>query len=294
MTGNFSCQIKKETIRHNPARSDAKAVHIILISAALIFFTVILLVPLISVFVKAFDQGVKLYFASISDPIALKAIQLTLLTIGIAVPINTAFGLTIAWAVAKFRFKGKNLLITFIDLPFSISPVVAGLIFVLLFSTTHGLLAPQLNAWNIQIIFAPPGIILATLFVTLPFVARELIPLMEAQGTAEEEAALTLGASGWKTFLLITLPNVKWALLYGVMLTTARAAGEFGAVSVVSGHIRGLTNTIPLHVEILYNEYKFTAAFAVASLLTIIAILNLIIKNIVDWKIKQQDKMSVM
>ncbi|MEN6461978.1 MAG: sulfate ABC transporter permease subunit CysW [Syntrophomonas sp.] len=294
MTENFSCQIKKETIKHSPARSGAKAVHIILISAALIFFTVILLVPLISVFVKAFDQGVKLYFASISDPMALKAIQLTLLTIGIAVPINTLFGLTIAWAVAKFRFKGKNLLITFIDLPFSISPVVAGLIFVLLFSTTHGLLASQLNAWNIQIIFAPPGIILATLFVTLPFVARELIPLMEAQGTAEEEAALTLGASGWKTFLLITLPNVKWALLYGGMLTTARAAGEFGAVSVVSGHIRGLTNTIPLHVEILYNEYKFTAAFAVASLLTIIAILNLIIKNIVDWKIKQQDKMSVM
>lgn len=280
--------------KYNNAGNGSKAVPIILISIALIFFTVILLVPLISVFVKAFDQGVELYFASISDPIALQAIKLTLLTIGIAVPINTAFGLTIAWAVAKFSFKGKNLLITFIDLPFSISPVVAGLIFVLLFSTTHGLFAPQLNAWDLQIIFAPPGIILATLFVTLPFVARELIPLMEAQGTAEEEAALTLGASGWKTFLLITLPNVKWALLYGVMLTTARAAGEFGAVSVVSGHIRGLTNTIPLHVEILYNEYKFTAAFAVASLLTIIAIINLIIKNIVDWKIKQQDKMSAM
>ncbi|HEX3011828.1 MAG TPA: sulfate ABC transporter permease subunit CysW [Syntrophomonadaceae bacterium] len=294
MTGTVSNQIKILSKEINNARKDSKAVQIILISIALIFFTVILLVPLISVFVKAFDQGVKLYLASISDPIALKAIQLTLLTIGIAVPINTVFGLTIAWAVAKFRFKGKNLLITFIDLPFSISPIVAGLIFVLLFSTTHGLFAPQLNAWNLQIIFAPPGIILATLFVTLPFVARELIPLMEAQGTAEEEAALTLGASGWKTFLLITLPNVKWALLYGVMLTTARAAGEFGAVSVVSGHIRGLTNTIPLHVEILYNEYKFTAAFAVASLLTIIAILNLMIKNIVDWKIKQQDKMSLM
>lgn len=278
--------------KYNNAGNGSKAVPIILISVALIFFTVILLVPLISVFVKAFEQGAELYFASISDPMALQAIKLTLLTIGIAVPINTAFGLTVAWAVAKFSFKGKNLLITFIDLPFSISPVVAGLIFILLFSTTHGLFAPQLNAWDLQIIFAPPGIILATLFVTLPFVARELIPLMEAQGTAEEEAALTLGASGWKTFLFITLPNVKWALLYGVMLTTARAAGEFGAVSVVSGHIRGFTNTIPLHVEILYNEYKFTAAFAVASLLTIIAIINLIIKNVVDWKIKQQDKMS--
>ena len=220
-----------------------------------------------------------MYFASISDPMALKAVQLTLITIGVAVPLNTAFGLTVAWAVAKFSFKGKNLLITIIDLPFAISPVIAGLIFVLLFSTTHGLLAPLLNAWGLRIIFAPPGIILATIFVTLPFVARELIPLMEAQGTAEEEAALTLGASGWKTFFLITLPNVKWALIYGVMLTAARAAGEFGAVSVVSGHVRGLTNTIPLHVEILYNEYKFSAAFAVASLLTLIAIISVCYKK---------------
>jgi sulfate transport system permease protein len=270
----------------------ARPVEILLIGAAILIFTVILIIPLISVFVKAFEQGAGVYLAAITDPIAFKAVKLTLVTVGFSVVINTAFGLTVAWTVAKFRFKGKNLLLTFIDLPFAISPVVAGLIFVLLFSTTHGLLAPLLNAWGIKIIFAPPGIILATLFVTLPFVARELIPLMEAQGTAEEEAALTLGASGWKTFWFVTLPNIKWALLYGVMLTAARAAGEFGAVSVVSGHIRGLTNTLPLHVEILYNEYKFSAAFAVASLLTIIALINLVIKNISDWKIKQQESMD--
>ncbi len=266
------------------------AVRIILTVLALLFFILMLFVPLISVFVKAFQQGAQVYLAAVSDTMALEAIKLTLLTIAIVVPINTGFGLVAAWAVSKFRFKGKNLLVTIIDLPFAISPVVAGLIFVLLFSTSHGILAPVLNEFSIKVIFAPPGIILATLFVTLPFVARELIPLMEAQGTSEEEAALTLGASGFKTFLLITLPNVKWALTYGVMLTAARAAGEFGAVSVVSGHIRGLTNTVPLHVEILYNEYKFSAAFAVASLLTVIAIINLIIKNIADWKIKQQEK----
>lgn len=272
------------------ASGDSKVVRVILTAIALLFFTVMLLIPLISVFVKAFEQGTKVYFAAISDPMALSAIKLTLLTIAIVVPINTIFGVIAAWAVAKFKFKGKNLLITVIDLPFAISPVVAGLIFVLLFSTSHGILAALLNELGLKIIFAPPGIIIATLFVTLPFVARELIPLMESQGTAEEEAALTLGASGIKTFWLITLPNIKWALIYGVMLTAARSAGEFGAVSVVSGHIRGLTNTVPLHVEILYNEYKFTAAFAVASLLTLIALINLIIKNISDWKIKQQFK----
>lgn len=292
MAGIVANNLKMSRKNHKSSGRDMKAMQIILTAVALLFFTLILLIPLVSVFVKAFEQGVSLYFAAISDSVALKAVKLTLITIGISVLINTMFGLTVAWAVAKFRFKGKNLLITLIDLPFAISPVIAGLIFVLLFSTTHGFLAPLLNAWGLKIIFAPPGIILATLFVTLPFVARELIPLMEAQGTAEEEAALTLGASGWKTFIFITLPNVKWALLYGVMLTTARAAGEFGAVSVVSGHIRGFTNTIPLHVEILYNEYKFSAAFAVASLLTIIAIINLIIKNIADWKIKQQVNMS--
>lgn len=269
---------------------DSKLVKIVLIAIAVLFFVTMLLVPLISVFVKAFEQGAKVYLAAITDPIALSAIKLTLLTIAIVVPVNTIFGIIAAWVVSKFKFKGKNILITIIDLPFAISPVVAGLIFVLLFSTSHGLLAPVLNELGLKIIFAPPGIILATLFVTLPFVARELIPLMESQGTAEEEAALTLGAGGFKTFWLITLPNIKWALLYGIMLTAARAAGEFGAVSVVSGHIRGLTNTVPLHVEILYNEYKFSAAFAVASLLTVIAIINLIIKNISDWKISQQFK----
>jgi sulfate transport system permease protein len=292
MAGSIPTKIN--VINNSPKKAikDSKFVKIFLTASALIFFVLMLLIPLISVFVKAFEQGVSVYYAAISDPIAMKAIKLTLTTIAIVVPINTAFGLIVAWAVAKFKFKGKNLLITIIDLPFAISPVVAGLIFVLLFSTSHGLLAPLLTALDVKVIFATPGIVIATLFVTLPFVARELIPLMEAQGTSEEEAALTLGASGLKTFWLITLPNVKWALLYGVILTAARAAGEFGAVSVVSGHIRGLTNTLPLHVEILYNEYKFSAAFAVASLLTIIAIINLIIKNIADWKIKQQYEKS--
>ncbi len=290
MAGRINIHMNMTNQAQKRAAKDSKAVQIFLITVALMFFVLMLMVPLISVFVKAFEKGVGVYYAAISDPIALKAVELTLFTIAIVVPVNTAFGLIAAWAVAKFKFKGKNLLITIIDLPFAISPVVAGLIFVLLFSTSHGLMAPLLNAWGLKVIFAPPGIILATLFVTLPFVARELIPLMEAQGTAEEEAALTLGASGLKTFWLLTLPNIKWALLYGVMLTAARAAGEFGAVSVVSGHIRGLTNTLPLHVEILYNEYKFSAAFAVASLLAVFAIINLIIKNISDWKIKQQAK----
>lgn len=289
MAGNISGGIKTTDRNQGSAAKDSKVVRNILITMAMLSFVLILVIPLVFVFVKAFEQGVGLYFAAISDPIALKAVQLTLTAVGISVLFNTVFGIMAAWAIAKFRFKGKNLLITLIDLPFAISPVVAGLIFVLLFSTTHGLFAPLLNAWDLKIIFATPGIIIATLFVTFPFVARELIPLMESQGTAEEEAALTLGASGWKTFWLITMPNIKWALLYGVMLTAARAAGEFGAVSVVSGHIRGLTNTLPLHVEILYNEYKFTAAFAVASLLTLIAILNLIIKNIAAWKINQHN-----
>ncbi len=287
----LNLEIKNQNQTQKRTTKDSKIVRIVLTTIAILFFVLMLLVPLISVFVKAFEQGASVYLAAISDPIALDAIKLTLTTIAIVVPINTAFGLIAAWAVAKFKFRGKNLLITIIDLPFAISPVVAGLIFVLLFSTSHGLLAPVLNILGIKIIFAPPGIILATLFVTLPFVARELIPLMEAKGTAEEEAALTLGASGFKTFRLITLPNIKWGLLYGVMLTAARAAGEFGAVSVVSGHIRGLTNTIPLQVEILYNEYKFSAAFAVATILTVIAIINLIIKNISDWKIQQQAKL---
>ncbi|NTW71253.1 MAG: sulfate ABC transporter permease subunit CysW [Eubacteriaceae bacterium] len=269
-----------------------KGFRFILIVIALSFFLLLLIVPLLSVFVKAFEKGWGLYYAAISDPMAIKAIKLTLLTIAVTVPLNTIFGIMAAWSVTKFDFKGKNIILTLIDLPFAISPVVAGLIFVLLFSTSHGLFAPLLNEWGLKIIFATPGIILATLFVTVPFVARELIPLMEAQGTSEEEAALTLGASGWKTFLLVTLPNIKWGLIYGVILTAARTAGEFGAVSVVSGHIRGLTNTLPLHIEILYNEYQFSAAFAVASLLTVVAIINLLIKNFADWKIKSQNKLS--
>jgi sulfate transport system permease protein len=292
MAGNIPVSARRIELNQTQKRAvrEPKIVQFILIALALIFFALVLLIPLALVFVKAFEQGSEVYYASIIDPIALKAIKLTLLTIAVVVPINTVFGVMAAWAVSKFKFRGKNLLVTLIDLPFAISPVVAGLIFVLLFSTSHGLFGPLLNAWGIKIIFAPPGIILATLFVTVPFVARELIPLMNTQGTAEEEAALTLGASGFKTFWLVTLPNIKWALIYSVILTAARSAGEFGAVSVVSGHIRGLTNTVPLHVEILYNEYKFSAAFAVASLLTIIAIINLIIKNIADWKIKQQSK----
>jgi sulfate transport system permease protein len=275
---------------HQNSSQESKAVQITLVILTLIIFTFILLLPLVAVFAKAFEEGIALYWASITDPVALKAIQLTLITMGFAVMMNTLFGLTAAWAIAKFKFKGKNLFMTLLDLPFAISPIVAGLIFVLLFSTTHGLLAPVLNVWGIKILFAPPGILLATLFVTVPYVARELIPLMEAQGTAEEEAAFTLGASGWKTFFLITLPNIKWALLYGIILTAARAAGEFGAVSVVSGHIRGLTNTLPLHVEILYNEYNFSAAFAVASLLTFVAMMNLIMKNVADWKINKESQ----
>ncbi|HOQ01753.1 MAG TPA: sulfate ABC transporter permease subunit CysW [Acetivibrio clariflavus] len=292
MVSNIPVSIKRiepNRIQKRAVR-ESKAVQFLLITAALIFFSLVLLIPLVLVFVKAFEQGAGVYYAAIADPIALKAIKLTLLTIAVVVPINTVFGITAAWAVSKFKFRGKNLLVTIIDLPFAISPVVAGLIFVLLFSTSHGLFGPILNAWGIKIIFAPPGIIIATLFVTVPFVARELIPLMDAQGTAEEEAALTLGASGFKTFWFVTLPNIKWGLIYSIILTAARAAGEFGAVSVVSGHIRGLTNTVSLHVEILYNEYKFSAAFAVASLLTIIAIVNLIVKNIADWKIQQQTK----
>ena len=236
---------------------------------------------------KAFEKGVGVYLASITDPDALSAIKLTLLVAVLTVPLNALFGIAAAWAITKFDFKGKSLLITIIDLPFAISPVIAGLVFVLLFSA-HGLFGEFLFEHDIKILFAVPGIVLATLFVTFPFVARELIPLMQAQGTAEEEASLTLGAGGFKTFWHVTLPNIKWGLLYGIILCNARAVGEFGAVSIVSGHIRGLTNTMPLHIEILYNEYQFSAAFAVASLMSIIAIITLVLKNIIEWKTSQQ------
>jgi sulfate transport system permease protein len=241
--------------------------------------------PLLAVFVEALRQGLGAYLAGITEPDALAALRLTLLVAAIAVPLNVVFGIAASWAVAKFEFKGKSLLITLIDLPFSVSPVIAGLIYVLLFGA-QGLLGPWLAEHDIKIIFAVPGIVLATIFVTFPFVARELIPLMQEQGTEEEEAARMLGAGGLQIFLRVTLPNVKWGLLYGVLLCNARAMGEFGAVSVVSGHIRGLTNTMPLHVEILYNEYNFVAAFAVASLLTLLALLTLVLKLALEWRAK--------
>ncbi|HWR09765.1 sulfate ABC transporter permease subunit CysW [Sporomusa sp.] len=261
----------------------------LLIAIALGFLGIMLIIPVIAVFAKAFEQGAALYVKAITTPDAWAAIQLTLLTVVIAVPLNTLFGLAAAWGIAKFEFRGRNFLITLIDLPFAVSPVIAGLIFVFLFGKP-GVLWPWLSANDIKVIFAVPGIVLATVFVTFPFIARELIPLMQAQGTAEEEAALTLGASGWRTFWHVTLPNIKWGLIYGVILTSARAVGEFGAVSVVSGHIRGLTNTMPLHVEILYNEYQFVAAFAVASLMTLMAIITLVVKNIAEWKVQQQSQ----
>jgi sulfate transport system permease protein len=258
-----------------------------LIAVAVAFLGLFLFMPLAMVFVSAFSKGIRLYLAAFQEPDALAAIRLTLLTAAIAVPMNLVFGIAAAWAIAKFEFMGKSLLITLVDLPFSVSPVVSGLIYVLIFGL-QGLLGPWLRAHDIKIIFAVPGIVLATIFVTFPFVARELIPLIQAQGNDEEEAALTLGASGWQTFFRVTLPNVKWGLLYGVIICNARAMGEFGAVSVVSGHIRGLTNTMPLHIEILYNEYQFVPAFAIASLLAMLALLTLLIKSLVEWQSKRQ------
>jgi sulfate transport system permease protein len=255
----------------------------LLTGIALLFLGLFLVVPLAAVFTEAFAKGIGFYFRSFGDPNTLAAIKLTFIAAGIAVPLNCLFGVAAAWAIAKFDFRGKTVLITLIDLPFSVSPVVSGLIYVLLFGA-QGLLGPWLLAHDIRIIFAVPGIVLATIFVTFPFVARELVPLMQAQGRTEEEAARVLGASGWQTFWRVTLPNVKWGLLYGVILCNARAMGEFGAVSVVSGHIRGQTNTIPLHVEILYNEYNFVGAFAVASLLTFLALITLALKTWVEHK----------
>jgi sulfate transport system permease protein len=255
----------------------------LLISVMLLFLGLFLVVPLAAVFVEAFAKGVGYYFHTFNDANTLSAIKLTFITAAIAVPLNCVFGVAAAWAIAKFDFRGKTVLIALIDLPFSVSPVVSGMIFVLLFGA-QGLLGPWLLAHNIRIIFAVPGIVLATMFVTFPFVARELIPLMQAQSRNEEEAARVLGASGWQTFWRVTLPNIKWGLIYGVILCNARAMGEFGAVSVVSGHIRGQTNTIPLHVEILYNEYNFVGAFAVASLLTFLAFVTLVLKTWVERK----------
>jgi sulfate transport system permease protein len=256
-----------------------------LTGAVLIFLALFLFIPLASVFSQAMEKGLGAYFAAIREPDALAAVKLTVIAAAISLPLNLVFGIAAAWAIAKFDFRGKSLLITLIDLPFSVSPVIAGLIFVLLFGL-QGWLGPWLDAHDISILFAVPGIVLATIFVTFPFVARELIPLMQAQGKEEEEAAAVLGASGLTTFFRVTLPNVKWGILYGVILCNARAMGEFGAVSVVSGHIRGLTNTVPLHVEILYNEYNFAAAFAVASLLALLALVTLAVKSFAEWKMK--------
>ncbi|MCC7146903.1 MAG: sulfate ABC transporter permease subunit CysW [Phycisphaeraceae bacterium] len=258
----------------------------LLMTATFVFLGFFLFIPLAAVFTEALRKGLGAYLASLAEPDALSAIRLTLLVAVIAVPVNLVFGLAAAWAIGKFRFVGRNVLLTIIDLPFAVSPVISGLIYVLIFGL-QGWLGPWLSAHDIKILFAVPGIVLATIFVTFPFVARELIPLMQEQGTEQEQAAIVLGASGWQTFWKVTLPNVKWGLLYGVILCNARAMGEFGAVSVVSGHIRGRTNTMPLHVEILYNEYNFVAAFAVASLLAILALVTLVAKSLVEWKARQ-------
>jgi sulfate transport system permease protein len=278
-------QAKTNMTGRNASRSmtEPAAVRWLLTAAALLFLGIFLLMPLIAVFVQAFEKGFEAYLAAITDPASLSAIKLTLIAAGISVPLNLLFGISAAWAVARFKFPGKSILLALIDLPFAVSPVIAGLIFVLLFGL-QGIFGHWLQEHDIKIIFAVPGIVLATLFVTFPYIARELIPLMQGQGSEEEEAALVLGASGLKTFFRITLPNIKWGLFYGIILCNARAMGEFGAVSVVSGHIRGETNTIPLQVEILYNEYNFSAAFALASLLTLLAIVTLIAKAAVEWK----------
>jgi sulfate/thiosulfate transport system permease protein len=270
------------------ATAEPVVIRAMLIGVALAFLGVFLLVPLAAVLTEALRKGARVYFAALTEPDALSAIKLTVLVAAIAVPANLIFGVAAAWAIAKFEFKGKSMLITLIDLPFAVSPVVSGLIYVLMFGL-QGWFGPWLQAHDIKIIFAVPGIVLATIFVTFPFVARELIPLMQAQGSEEEEAARVLGASGWQMFWRVTLPNIKWGLLYGVILCNARAMGEFGAVSVVSGHIRGLTNTMPLYVEILYNEYHFAAAFAVASLLASLALVTLVLKSLVEWKASREE-----
>jgi sulfate/thiosulfate transport system permease protein len=290
MAGTITLNTKRTAERESASRRatlESPAVRWTLILVATIFLALFLFMPLAVVFVSAFSKGIRLYFAAFREPDALAAVRLTLLTAAIAVPLNLVFGIAAAWAIAKFEFFGKSLLVTLVDLPFSVSPVVSGLIYVLIFGL-QGAMGPWLRAHDIKIIFAVPGIVLATIFVTFPFVARELIPLIQAQGNDEEEAALTLGASGWQTFFRVTLPNVKWGLLYGVIICNARAMGEFGAVSVVSGHIRGLTNTMPLHIEILYNEYQYVPAFAMASLLAMLALLTLLVKSLVEWQSKRQ------
>ncbi|KEK13637.1 sulfate ABC transporter permease [Lysinibacillus sphaericus] len=276
---------EKNKVSKSAALQEPRVIRYTLTFIALAFLAFFIVLPLASIFITAFQKGVDVYLAAITHPDALAAIKLTLTVVAIAVPLNAIFGVMAAWTLTKFNFKGKNLLLTIVDLPFAVSPVIAGLVFILLFGS-QGLFGDWLFTNDIKIVFALPGIALATIFVTLPFVARELIPLMQAQGTSEEEASISLGASGFKTFWYVTLPNIKWGLFYGLILCNARAIGEFGAVSVVSGHIRGMTNTMPLHIEILYNEYQFSAAFAVASLMSVIAIFTLILKDIIAWKSK--------
>jgi sulfate/thiosulfate transport system permease protein len=278
-----------EKLQSRDATREPKWVRYTLLTIALIFFLSCLILPLVLVFVEAFKQGVGVYVQALVSPDTLSAVKLTLLTAAIAVPLNVVFGVAAAWSVAKFHFRGKSFLTTLIDMPFSVSPVIAGLMLVLIFGT-QGWMGEWLMDHDIKVLYAVPAIVIATIFITVPFVARELIPLMEAQGTEEEEAAIVLGASGWQTFWKVTLPNIKWGLIYGVILCNARAMGEFGAVSVVSGHIRGETNTLPLHVEILYNEYTFSAAFAVSSLLALLAIVTLVLKTWVEVRQEKQNK----
>src|SRR3954463_385800 len=289
MEPSLSKPIERQPVRKRKSSKESIGVKIALISIAILYLSLLLFVPLIAIFIKAFEKGVDVYLAAITESDALSAIKLTLLVAVIVVPLNTIFGIVAAWLVTKFRFRGKQLLLSIIELPFAVSPVIAGLVFVLLFSP-RGVLGLWMVEYGIKIIFSVPGIIIATIFVTFPFVARELIPVMQEQGTSEEEAAVSLGANGWQMFLRVTLPNIKWGLLYGMILCNARAIGEFGAVSVVSGHIRGRTNTLPLHVEILYNEYNFTAAFAVASLLTMFAMATVLLKNVLEWRLRKEHR----
>ena len=291
MAGTTALRKQSSAARPIASTTESAFIRWLLIGVAMLFLGLFLLLPLILILVYAFGEGLGMYFDTFQDPDTRSAIWLTLITAAIAVPMNTFFGIAASWAIAKFEFRGKNLLITMIDLPFAISPVIAGLIFVLLFGA-RGWFGPWLQEHDLRIIFATPGIVLATTFVTFPFVARELIPLMQAQGTEEEQSALTLGASGLQTFWRVTLPNMKWGLIYGVILCNARAMGEFGAVSVVSGHIRGETNTLPLHIEILFNDYQTTASVAVASLLAGLAVVTLVVKSIVEWKVSRDHALA--
>jgi sulfate transport system permease protein len=279
--GGYSVRVRRRAI------GESALVKWSLIGTAIAFLAIFLFVPLAAVFYEALRKGLDVYIAALAEPDALASIKLTFAVALLAVPANLVFGVAAAWAIARFEFRGKSLLLTLVDLPFSVSPVISGLIYVLIFGA-QGWIGPWLQAHDVKIIFALPGIVLATMFVTFPFVARELIPLMQAQGSEEEEAAIVLGASGWQTFWRVTLPNIKWGLLYGVILSNARAMGEFGAVSVVSGHIRGQTNTMPLHVEILYNEYQFAASFAVASVLALLALVTLALKSFIEWRARRE------